>query len=175
MVKYREVKGGSVLSQIRKYNDRNDCFYTGQYKLVYPRPAGDSCGEFLNICNYAFRVPENQLSPHRPEEVLSYEPAVSAEVAMRGRRALKGNSLNAHLVQLIDFIVKGNRVEMEYLVDADANDYHVLTLPFLYIPLMQFVVTVGVGSAQHQKMMLAFSKNGALIYEIAETAIFTRI
>lgn len=172
MIRYREIKGGSVLRQIRQYNNREDCFYTGQYKLVYPRPCGDNCGEFLNICNYIFRVPENHLSLYRPEEVLAYEPLFTA--AMYGER-FKGNALNTHALRLLDFYIEGNRAKMEYIVDADAENCQTLILPFLYIPFMQFVVTVGIGTTHHQQMAVAFSKNGAVIYEIAETTVFTRI
>lgn len=173
MVKYKEIKGGSVLSQIRQYNNRDDCFYVGGHKLVYPRPYGEGCGEFLNVCNYAFRVPENQFCPYRPEEVLSYEPLIT-DAAMYGKKAFKGNSLNSHSLQLVDFLIKGNTAKLEYIVDANAEDYQTLVLPFLYIPLMQFVLNIGVGSTNYQKMVLALSKNGALIYEIAETTVFTR-
>ncbi|MBO7657121.1 hypothetical protein J6S55_00520 [Candidatus Saccharibacteria bacterium] len=174
MIRYREIKGGSVLKQIRQYNNREDCFYTGWYKLVYPRPCGDTCGEFLNVCNYTFRVPDNQLSLYRPEEVLSYEPT-SVDAAAYGEKALKGNALNAHTLQLLDFFVEGSRVKMEYVVDADAEKLQTLTLPFLYIPSMQFVVTIGIGTTHHQQMAVAFSKSGAVIYEIAETTVFARI
>ena len=175
MINYKEVKGGSILNQIRQYNNRDDCFFTGVFKLVYPRPYGESCGEFLNICNYALRVPENQLSKYRPEEVLSYEPISPADAAMYGDKAFKGNSLNAHSLQLLDFYIRNRHVEIEYIVDADAENYQKLVLPFLYIPLMQFSITIGVGTTHHQQMMVAFSQYGALIYEIAETTVFSRI
>lgn len=175
MVRYKEIKGGSVLEHIRRYNSRSDCFYTGKYKLVYPRPCGDSCGDFLNVCNYTSRIPENQLAPYRPEEILSYEAVSPSDAYAYGEKALKGNALNAHLVQLMDFVIKGNRAELRYLIDADAENCQTLILPFLYIPFMQFSLDVGIGSTHHQTVALALAKGGALIYEIAESSIFTRI
>ncbi len=158
-IQYREIKGGSILKQVRAYNNRDDVFLTGKFVLISPRPFGEGCGDFLNICNAANRVPENRLEPWRPEEILTYNPAVESNY----------NRLNAHDVRISDIqLLKNSRVSIEYTVDAGISGYepHQLILPFLYIPMLRFVIVARVG-AHTQKLDLSFSRYGALMYEIA--------
>lgn len=160
-INYREIKGGSILKQIRAYNNRSDVVVTGEFKLISPRPFGESCSDFVNICNSANRVPENRLRPYKPEEILTYNPASKAEI----------NPLNAHELRLVDFYLRSaNDVEIEYTVDASINGYepHILVLPFMYIPLLQFTVMARVGNIFAQKLVVAFSKHGAIVYEISK-------
>lgn len=145
MTHSREIKGGSILSHIRSYNSRQDCFYTGEYRLLSPRPYGESCGEFLRICEYASRIPENKLSPYQPEQILVYESNRE-----KSREYTSGNDLNLHNVQLVDFSLRRDEAKMEYTVDVEMGNHELYTLilPFLYIPLLQFSLDARVGYGQ---------------------------
>ena len=169
---YREIKGGSILTQIRKLNSREDCCFTGEFKLISPRPYGEGCGEFLTLCNYANRLPENRFETYSPEQILTYEP-VTVDTDPYDKAALRGNPLNAHEVRLVDLYLKSHIIEVEYTVDSGEYGYepHTLKLPVHYIvsPL-QFVVTARVSNIFSQKVIASFSRNGAMIYELAKFA-----
>lgn len=160
-INYREIKSGSILRQIRAYNNRTDVTLTGEFKLISPRPFGESCSDFVNICRSANRLPENRLRLYKPEEILTYNPASNADI----------NPLNAHELCLVDFYLRDtNRLEIEYTVDASQNGYEpcTLALPFMYIQLLQFTVIARVGNIFTQKLAVAFSRHGAIIYEISK-------
>ena len=169
---YREIKGGSIFTQICNYNGRPDCLLTGVYSLMYPKPIGNSCGEFVQLCNAANRIAENKKLEYRAEEILTYE-----RVGDENPYALRGNKMDVKDVYLTDFDLERHQtgmVTMKFFVNPQEAynrgglpQEYALKLPFLYIAMLQFAVEVEIGDVATQKMAVAFTKKGALIYELA--------
>lgn len=158
---YQEIRGGSILKHIRYYNKRDDTYLTGEYSLVNPRPFGDTCGEFLSLCQAARRLPENRLAEYQPEHILLYQPGGDERL----------NPLNKRDVKLVDIYLKKGVgcVEIEYTIDASVEDYdpQKVSFPILYMPLFQIAVSAKIGDNYFEKYVVSLSRYGAVVHNIA--------
>lgn len=175
-LKYKTVKGGSILEQIRAYNKRTDCVMAGTYTLCYPVSSGNTCGEFVQLCAITDTMKDNENVPYKLEDVLKIKNPEKIVVAS----TFAGEPDIRNKVHLIDFVLEpygGNTVTMRFFVDlqealikGEKLIEYKIKIPFTHIPMLQFVVDVEIGNIASQKMMVSFLKGGeALICELSTT------
>ena len=174
-LRYKTVKGGSVLEQIRAYNKRTDCVMAGTYTLCYPISSGNTCGEFVQLCAIADAMEDNKNVPYKLEDVLKISNPEKIVVSTFACEPDIRNKI--HLIDLVLEPYGGNTVTMKFFVDlqealirGDRLVEHRIKIPFTHIPMLQFVVDVEIGTVASQKMMVSFLKGGeALICELSTT------